>query len=178
MTTDERDTQLLTQWRNDNGRAGSVLLARHFRSLRRFFANKARGHEDDLVQQVFVACVEDRDAFRGSGSFRAYLFGLAQHTLMDHYRIVYRQQRFNFTGRQPCDMERSAAAPVNGHEEHEFLALVLRNLPADQQTALQLMYWDERTAPEVAQMLGISVNTVYSRLRRAKAHLREAVEHL
>jgi DNA-directed RNA polymerase specialized sigma24 family protein len=39
-----------------------------------------------------------------------------------------------------------------------------------------LTYFEELSAIEVAEALGIPENTVYSRLRRAKAHLRAALE--
>ena len=46
------------------------------------------------------------------------------------------------------------------------------------QIALELTFWEGLSAPEVARALDIPENTVYSRLRRAKAHLREALEQL
>jgi RNA polymerase sigma-70 factor (ECF subfamily) len=178
MMIAEEDTELLERWRRADGRAGSALVKRHFPALHRFFANKARGYEDDLIQQTFVACVEDRDAFRGDASFRAYLFGLARHQLMDHYRRIYRRQHLDFTSTSLCDLGTSPTGSLARQEERELLDLALRELPVDQQIALELTYWEELAAPEVASVLGIPENTVYSRLRRGKAHLREALERL
>jgi RNA polymerase sigma-70 factor (ECF subfamily) len=175
VTTGESDAQLLARWRNGDGGAGGALVRRHFRSLRRFFASKAHGYEEDLVQQVFIACVEGKDAL-GDHNFGACLFGLAKHKLTDHYRKVYRQQRFNFIVPLPLDLEAPPSMSAIRHEEHEVLRLALGALPADQQRTLELTYWDELTAQEAGEVLGIPANTVYSRLRRAKAHLREAMQ--
>ena len=59
--------------------------------------NKAPGHDEDLIQQTFVACIEARDAFRGESTFRAYLFGLARFQLLTHYRKAYRRPDLDFT---------------------------------------------------------------------------------
>ena len=91
MTETKSDIELLQAWIDGDSRAGSVLVRRHFDSLYRFFANKASGYEEDLIQQTFMASVEAKDAFRGESTFRAYLFGLARFQLLTHYRKVYRR---------------------------------------------------------------------------------------
>jgi RNA polymerase sigma-70 factor (ECF subfamily) len=59
-----------------------------------------------------------------------------------------------------------------------LLELALQHIPVDQQIALELSYWEELSAPEMARVLGVPENTVYSRIRRAKSHLKEALERL
>jgi RNA polymerase sigma factor (sigma-70 family) len=175
MTDSETDLELLARWLDHDNRAGSVLVKRHFAALYRFFANKARGQEEDLIQQTFVACVESRDRFRGESSFRAFLFGLARHTLLTHYRRQYRRQQIDFTTTSVHDLATSPSGRVAREQEHELLEAALRRLPLDQQIALELTYREELTAPEVARALGIPENTVYTRLHRGKAHLRQAL---
>jgi len=172
------DIELLQQWREGSNAAGSALVRRHFDSLYRFFASKARGNEEDLIQQTFVACVEAKDAFRGESTFRAYLFGLARFQLLTHYRKVYRNPVLALTTTSIRDLATSPTGIVARREERQLLELALQHIPIDQQIALELTYWEGMSAPEVGRVLGIPENTVYSRLRRAKAHLKEALEHL
>jgi RNA polymerase sigma factor (sigma-70 family) len=169
------DLELLARWRSGDNRAGGTLAQRHLDSLYRFFIRRARGYEDDLVQQTLVACVEARDTFRGESSFRAYLFGIARFQLLSHYRSAH----------PPSVLEHAVASKANGSpptgtrsepDEGVLLKLALRQIPALQRIAVELTYWKDLTAPEVAELLGIPENTVYSRLRRGKAQLRNMLE--
>lgn len=171
MIDRQSDLELLQSWCNQDNRAGSALVKRHFHALYRFFSNKAPGQEEDLIQQTFVACVESRGRFRGDSSFRAYLFGLARNQLMTHYRRVYRGRALDFTTSSVHDLATSPSGLLAREQERVLLDAALRRLPVDQQIALELTYWEELTGPEVATALGIPESTVYTRLHRGKAHL-------
>jgi RNA polymerase sigma-70 factor (ECF subfamily) len=106
------------------------------------------------------------------------LFGLARFQLLSHYRKVYRRPHIDFTTTSVCDLGTSPSAALVRRETRELLERALQHVPIDQQIALELTYWEELTAPDVANVLGIPENTVYSRLRRAKDHLREALARL
>jgi RNA polymerase sigma factor (sigma-70 family) len=172
------DLELLTRWRSGDNAAGSALVKRHYETLHRFFVSKAPGHDEDLIQQTFVACVEARDAFRGESTFRAYLFGLARFQLLTHYRKVYRRPDLDFTITSLRDLGTSPTGALLRREAAQLLQLALSQVPVDQQIALELTYWEGLAAPEIARVLDIPENTVYSRLRRAKEHLRKALEQL
>jgi RNA polymerase sigma factor (sigma-70 family) len=172
------DLELLTRWRSGDNASGSALVKRHYETLHRFFSSKAPGHDEDLIQQTFVACIEARDAFRGESTFRAYLFGLARFQLLSHYRRVYRRPDLDFTITSLRDLGTSPTGALLRREASQLLQLALAQLPVDQQIALELTYWEGLGAPEVARVLDIPENTVYSRVRRAKEHLRKALEQL
>jgi RNA polymerase sigma factor (sigma-70 family) len=178
MSDQAIDLELFARWRAGDNAAGGALIKRHFASLHRFFATKARGHEEDLIQITFMACVEARDAFRGESSFRTYLFKLARFQLYTHYRKAYRRADLDFTTTSVCDLGTSPSGALVRREERDLLERALQRVPVDQQIALELTYWEELAAPDVADVLGIPENTVYSRLRRAKGHLRAALEQL
>ena len=172
------DLDLLARWRAGDNAAGSALVKRHYETLHRFFSNKAPGHDEDLIQQTFVACIEARDAFRGESTFRAYLFGLARFQLLTHYRKAYRRPDLDFTITSLRDLATSPTGALLRREASQLLQLALAQVPVDQQLALELTYWEGLAAPEVALALDIPENTVYSRVRRAKEHLRKAIEQL
>jgi RNA polymerase sigma factor (sigma-70 family) len=169
------DVALLERWRAGDRKAGSVLVARHFPALHRFFSNKAGAHAEDLVQQTFVACVESRDAFRGESTFRAYLFGLARLQLYMHYRASSKKQSLDFTTTSVRDLGASPTAVCAQREEERLLMSALSHVPLEQQMALELAYWEDLTTREIAIVLGIPEDTVSSRLRRGKARLRKAL---
>lgn len=169
------DIDLLKDWIDGDNRAGSALVRRHFDALYRFFANKASGHEEDLIQQTFTASVEAKDTFRGESSFRAYLFGLARFQLLTHYRKLYRRPVLDAITTSIRDIATSPSGTLVHREEARLLERALQQIPIDQQIALELTYWEGLSAPEVARVLNVPENTVYSRLSRAKKQLREAL---
>jgi DNA-directed RNA polymerase specialized sigma24 family protein len=54
------------------------------------------------------------------------------------------------------------------HQEQRLLLEALRRIPLDYQLVLELYYWEDMAAPELAQVLGLPEGTVRSRLRRAR----------
>jgi RNA polymerase sigma-70 factor (ECF subfamily) len=95
---------------------------------------------------------------------------------LTHYRKRRRGPALDFTARTFRDLRTSPTGTLIKHEQRRLLQQALQQIPLDQQIALELTYFEELSAVEVAEALGIPENTVYSRLRRAKAHLRAALE--
>jgi|JI6StandDraft_1071083.scaffolds.fasta_scaffold115870_2 RNA polymerase sigma-70 factor (ECF subfamily) len=172
-TTATSDLELLDAWRGGDPRAGSILFRRYFAQLSRFFRNKADTGVEDLIQSTFLACVEGRDRFRETSSFRSYLFAIARHHLYAHYR---RQRRaVDFTQTSVVDLGASASGPLSRREETAALLRALRSIPLEFQIVLELSYWEGMQGPEIAEILEIPANTVRSRLSRARTALRQAL---
>ncbi|MBK6916190.1 MAG: sigma-70 family RNA polymerase sigma factor [Deltaproteobacteria bacterium] len=172
------DLDLLRAWAAADRRAGDVLMRRHYTAVHRFMALKATEAADDLTQQVLLACVENAAAAAKATSFRAYLFGIARHKLLDHLR---RSQRVQVLATLPFDAPQTDLSPsriVRMRREHRLLLRALETLPPDALVALQLFYGEELSTSEVAGALEISVSAVTTRLTRARARLREQVESL
>lgn len=173
------DDQLLDAWRGGDRRAGSELFSRHFDELYGFFRHKVETGEDaeDLVQQSMLACVSNRDGFRGDASFRTYLFRVARSRLIDWYRK---------RGRQPTpeaisslvDPGRSPSSWFRDDERKRILIEALSRLSFDHQSALELHYVRGFKTAELADILGIPHPTARSRLNRARANLIEQIEVL
>lgn len=147
-------------------------------SLYRFFRNKLGGDIDDLIQRVFLACVESRDAFRKEASFRTYLFAVARNELHGHFRRERREARLDFGELSVEDLGPSPSQLVAHREEQRLLLRALRMIPLDYQIALELFYWEQLTGPELAAVLDIPEGTGRTRLRRARIALAERLTRL
>lgn len=168
------DLELLDAWRGGDARAGNTLFRRYVAQLGRFFRNKVDVGVEDLLQATFLACVEGRDRFRETSSFRTYLFAIARHHLYAYYR---RQRRtVDFTQTSVVDLGASPSGPLGRREETSALLRALRAIALEHQLVLELTYWEGMKAPEIAEILEIPANTVRSRLSRARAALRQALE--
>jgi RNA polymerase sigma factor (sigma-70 family) len=169
------DEELLTAWRAGDTRAGDVFVRRMFGPIRRFFASKVAGEVEELVQQTFARVVEARMRFEGRSSPRTFVYGIARNVLREHYRRRHRSD----VDVEDLAVRDMAAGPSTlrwRRREDELLLESLRTLPLKMQIALELFYWDDFTAREVAEILEIPEGTVASRLGRAKERLRGQFE--
>lgn len=174
MERDATDLDLLDAWRGGDARAGDALFRRYFAQLSRFFRNKADVGVEDLIQSTFLACVESRDRYRETSSFRTYLFSIARHHLYAHYRRQHRAVDFSQTS--VVDLGASPSGPLSRREDTAALLRALRAIPLEYQIVLELSYWEGLKGPEIAEILGAPANTVRGRLSRARAALRQALE--
>lgn len=175
---DTSDTELLDRWRTGDARAGDALFARHFDALYRFFDRKAAVDAEDLIQRTLTACVEARDRFRGEASFRTFLFAIARHQLMADWRNRRREPGLDFGVTSLQDLAPTPSQELRDKQERRLLLTALRRIPLDLQIAIELIYWENLTAPEVAAILEIPEGTVRSRIRRAREALADALAKL
>lgn len=174
------DDELLAAWRSGDRRAGEQLFDQHFRALTRFFRNKvgqgagtAGDGMDDLIQQTVLGLLEAKHEFRGEGSFRSFVFGVAYNVLRNHYRRARRDaDRLDFGVTSIFDLAAGPAgapheAMVDKHEQRLLLE-GLRKIPVEHQVLLELYFWEPLTAAEIAAVLGVPEGTVRTRIRRAK----------
>ena len=176
---DTEDFKLLDDWRAGDRNAGDRLLERHVEALFRFFHNKAGASADDLVQETLLACLESYDKFERRSNFRSYLFGVARFQLYAHYR---KQRRdgvvLDFNTVSAFELGASPSVLAAEHSEQRVLLEALRHISLEHQIVLELCYWEDLTAPELAEILGLDSAAVYSRIRRAKQQLKRQLDRL
>lgn len=173
------DFELLDAWRAGDTTAGNELFRRHFRSLARFFFNKVDETDvEDLIQRSFLACVESRDAFQQRSTFRTYLFAVARNEMLMHFRRTKGRECIDLASESVVALGTSPSRAAARAEERQRLMSALRELTADQQTLIELHYWEGLRGPELADVFGIDPTTVRTRLHRARQVLRDALGSL
>jgi len=180
MQDTDDDGQLFEAWGRGERRAGEALIERHYDAIERFFSCKAGDRADDLVQQTFLRCSEAAPRFRGEGSFRAFLFGIARNVLCEHIRGRMRDQKSSpdFATSAIIDLLPGVATQVSASAERRQLVLALQRIPLDLQILLELFYWEDLSIDELAQCMQVPAGTIKSRLHRARGLLKAAMEAL
>ncbi len=147
-----------------------------WRNLRRLVVDEAEA--DDRTQEVFVVAHRRFDEFedRGHGP-RAWLFQIVLRVASDARRHRRRHPEDPDGG---SAMGRASVAPPQADEllRREALSRLdaaLASIDVGRRAVLVMHEIEEMTAPEIAQALGIPLNTVYSRLRVARQELEEAL---
>ena len=131
---------------------------------------------EDVAQEVFIVALRRMDGFRGEARLSTWLFGITRRVLANARRRALLRR---FVGLSEIP---EPAAAIPGAEEAVEHALrrraiqrALDRLRQDHREVLVLSDLEERTAPEVAELLGIPSGTVYSRLHAARRAFREAL---
>lgn len=173
------DSELLAQWRDGDASSGEALIERYYDSIVRFFRTKTHGDIDDLVQRTFLRCSEAIARFRGEGSFRAFLFGIARNVLLEKIRSRARhRQRVDpdLGVTSVRDLNPGISTAMWRKREKQAMVDALQHIPLDMQLILELFYWEELSVAELAETLEIPPGTVKSRLFRARKLLKEQMD--
>ena len=125
------------------------------------------GSAEDLLQDTFVRAMLGFGGLHASISPRAYLFGIASHVGLAALRSLP----------PPGALVSEPAAPAAAPEDAriESMRQAIAALPDAQRETLHLKLHHELSYEEIAEVLGIPVGTVRSRLHHAVSQLRAAL---
>ncbi|MEV8513219.1 RNA polymerase sigma factor [Dactylosporangium sp. NPDC051484] len=133
---------------------------------------------DDLLAETWLAAYGSRSSFDpAQGTVRGWLFGVARHVLVGHYRQSARRARGLSLrmAKQPSAIDEWAAvdARLDALAYGPQLRAALFGLPPVEREAILLVAWEQLTPEEISQALAIPAATVRTRLYRARHRLRE-----
>lgn len=165
----QEDLALLQRWEQGDQRAGNLLLQSYVPALSRYFSRKLRDGADDLVQETLLACVQSIGSFRMEASFSTYLFRIARYQLYGRYRQLDRVQEESWSDEAEWLLSSTSDEGVDEVQ----LESALQKLPPMLRGVLELSYSEQLTQKQISESLEVPSGTVASRLRRARAMLRE-----
>lgn len=148
---------------------------RVFRALRRF--GVADSALEDAVQDVFVTAYRRLDAFEGRSSLGTWLYGIALHVARSYRRHGRRHPETPTEDAAVLDgpSEGNLERALEDAEAVRILHALLDELDDDKRETFVLSELEQLSAPEIAASLGVNVNTVYARVRAARAAFEQAV---
>lgn len=121
---------------------------------------------EDIFQTVFVKYLLHTAPFASPEHERAWIIRVTINACKDLLRSVFR--------RRILSLEEVAEQPAPA-DEHRAVLQAVQALPAAYRDVVYLHYYEGYTAPEIAGILGKNVNTVYTRLTRARGLLRRTL---
>ncbi len=180
---DHRDEELLASIRAGDDAALSSRLARQAPAIYRFSVKMCRDPEDakDVLQDTLLAAARGIREFRGASSLSTWLYTVARSFCIKKRRTskfaptdtVSLDDRDGLASSAPGKAPDEAAAD---RELSTLLESAIRALEPTSREVLVLRDVEGLTAPEVAEVLGVSVDAVKSRLHRARAEVRAKLE--
>lgn len=128
-----------------------------------------RDHADDLTQDVYVRAMRAAPRFRGDASARTWLLTIARRTCADAIRS--RQRRRGLQRRLP--------APASHRDDHTSVEMegLLARVDPDRREAFVLTQLLGYTYADAAEIAGVPVGTIRSRVARAREELIAALSN-
>ncbi len=175
---EDPDLSLVHAMSEGDSSALDELYARHGSGILSYLTGYLRDRQlaEELLQDVMLAAWRSASNFRGDSKVRTWLLVIARNRAINTHRkrslnMVPLEEDLNARSTDTGPMEK-----VMKRSEHEALREAIGSLAPAHKEILELVFFHQLTGPEVADVLGITVGTVKSRLHRAKETLRRIMQ--
>jgi RNA polymerase sigma-70 factor (ECF subfamily) len=181
------DAQLMLAYASGDTGAFEVLYARHKSALLQYMVNSCGSESiaSEMFQDVWLRVINGRDAYQPQSPFNAWLYRIARHRLIDHYRSQGRVPKMedieddnnkNVLQLPFSPLNPEQLASINQRESELYAAL--QQLSEVQREAILLRHIVGMSIAEIATVVETGTETIKSRLRYAISKLRIKLEVL
>ncbi|HEY4842732.1 MAG TPA: sigma-70 family RNA polymerase sigma factor [Terriglobales bacterium] len=164
------DEALMQEFRSGSHQAFEALFARYRGPLYGFFRRRLERDQraEDLTQEVFLAVIRAAVRYEPRALVRTYLYGIAMNLLAAERR------------KQSRDLSSVEVAPEPASQDDSDNVLWMRQalgrLDDSEREIVMLREYEQLSYSEIAELLKLPVNTVRSRLFRARMALKEHLQ--
>ena len=165
------DIALMMRAKNDDLAAFSDLVKKHQKSVMNFLARSGVYRDvEDIAQEAFLKLYRARHSYRPSAKFTTFLFLITRQVMIDSIRQAGRKARgLENYGKEADQAEE--APPMRGETGDAEIALKCLSQPLREAVVLVVM--QGMAYAEAAEILGVPVGTVKSRISAAMLKMRE-----
>jgi RNA polymerase sigma-70 factor (ECF subfamily) len=188
------DDELLERFASGESAAFAVLLGRYQVPIYNFIARSVRDTEAaaDLLQEVFTRVIQHSAEFNRSSKFSTWLYAIARNICIDHMRRMSHRRHASLDAAGPNGLgtEGSSAGPwvervaveqpgvdssAAAGRLRSRIVQAIETLPQEQREVFLMRQIQQLPFAEIAAVVGVSENTVKSRMRYALERLQEAL---
>lgn len=176
------DEELYRLWHDDRTttegqKAAGQLWSRYFDEIMGYFRKRLSNDIQDVVTETLQVAIMGTN-FRGEGSFRGFVYGVARNKLFREYRRRSKVEDFDPSVSSLNDVGPSVTYAMDKRKDRSLVVEALRRIPIDNQMAIDSYYMDGLSGPKLAEMLDISVPALRNRLRRGLEMVRVVLDQL
>lgn len=186
------DEELLARYRRGDDAAFRVLVKRHQRGIFNFALRQVHvpSTAEDIVQDVFVRVVQNIGTFKDEARFTTWAYTIARNLCIDHLRKRVHRRHPSLDapsegspdgadgptlGEKVAGSGAGADRQVIGKQLQTHITAAVEKLPEDQREVFLMRQVGELAFKEIADIVGVSENTVKSRMRYALERLQAAL---
>jgi RNA polymerase sigma-70 factor (ECF subfamily) len=146
------------------------LFSRYKQPLYGFFRRRLTDPAcaEELTQDVFVAVVQGSSHYQPTALFRTYLYAIGFKILLTHRRKTAFRAIFSASSKEYCEPSQRSSL-----EEDLTIRDAVKKLDRQDREVLLLREFEQLSYSEIAQLLELPLNTVRSRLFRARTALHD-----
>lgn len=138
---------------------------------------KSKEIAEDIVQDVLLKAFEKQQDFRGTASYRTYLYRMTINRSYDYLRSwSYKNTVLTMKIQTIFQGEGSAEKQALRNNEQQQIGHAVLTLPIKYREVIVLYYYKDMKVETIAEVLNCSINTVKTRLRRGREKLKYKLE--
>ena len=176
----EADVQLIHKILSGDGEAFNRLVRKYEKSIHTHVWQKIGDfhHAEEITQDIFLQAYKKLSTLKDPNQFAGWLYAVANRFCIDWMRKQKPTMQSledtpvraidNLTYERYVSEQRESEAT---ERRYETVKKLLARLPESERTVMMLYYLSEMRAKEIGKSLGVSVNTIRSRLHRARKRL-------
>ena len=184
---EENDVQLINTVLSGDDNAFNTLVLKYQKGVHALAWRKIGDfhYAEEITQDTFLKAYENLSTLKDPSQFAGWLYVIANRLCINWIQrsksatqsledtSIREIQKSSYTHYESQQREIEAS-----EHRHELVTELLEKLPESERTVITLYYLGEMTTKEIGKFLGVSVNTITSRLQRARRRLQEDQEIL
>ena len=181
----EDDVQLIQKVLSGDDEAFTALVRKHQKSVHALAWRKVGDFQlaEEITQDAFLRAYRHLSTLNDPTQFSGWLYVITDR-LCNNYLQKKKSELKSLEDVPVIEMQKASyeryISEQNEQESHahrqELVRRLLAKLPESERTVMTLYYLGEMTAKEIGNFLGVSVNTITSRLQRARKRLQQDEE--
>lgn len=154
----------------------------YYDKIFRFAFRRTGGREtaEDITSEVFVGAMKSiaKFKYKKENGFKAWIYQIANNKICDYFRKNYRVPTIELekAGQMEQKRENSPDAVFVSKTKGKEINKAIARLSENEQKVINLTFFEDMKAPEIAGILQCSVNSVYVRLHRALKKLKGIID--
>ena len=180
------DAELVGLYAEGNNEAFDTLLNKYQSRLFSYIYYVVRNEDvaNDLFQETFLKALVriQKGQYRSNGKFNAWITRIAHNLIMDHFRSK-EQENLVSNGEADYDIFNSTLLSEHTVEDQMLITQSLTDaknimscLPPSQSEVVRMRFYENMSFKEIADKLGISINTALGRMRYAVINMRSMAQ--
>jgi RNA polymerase sigma factor (sigma-70 family) len=170
------DEEIVAKIRSGNIQLFEMILRRYQKKLITFIYSVvgSEADADDIVQEAFISVYKHIDNIDPRRKFSPYLFQVAKNSAYSFLRSKNHQQ-ISLDAVSEIEFDAEIFEKLIIKEESHKVKKELLGLDMKYSKILQLYYFSDLSYEEISQKIKIPLNSVRTRIKRAKENLRKLI---